>query len=69
MTDKEFLKKVGLKLKCQRIMVELSINDVVEKTGLSYATINHMEKGANDFHILNIKRVATVYGIDIKDVF
>lgn len=69
MTDKEFLKQVSLKLKCQRIMVELSINDVAEKTGLSYATINHMEKGAKDFHVLNIKRVATVYGIDMKEMF
>jgi len=68
MTDKEFLKQLGLKLKCQRIMTELSIKDVVNKTGIGEKTILSMEKGSTDFHILNLKRLATVYGIEFKDV-
>jgi DNA-binding XRE family transcriptional regulator len=69
MTDKEFLKHLGLKLKCHRIMTDLSVKQVAEKTGIHEATINKMEKGANDFHILTLKRIATVYGIELKEVF
>lgn len=68
MTDKEFLKTLGLKLKCQRIMAELSIKQVVEKTGLSDATILSMERGTTDFRILNLKRVITTYGVELKEV-
>ncbi len=68
MTDKEFLKQLGLKLKCQRIMTELTVKDVAEKTGLYATTILEMEKGASNFHILNLKRIANVYGIELKEV-
>lgn len=68
MTDKEFLKQLGLKLKCQRIMVELSVNEVADKTGLYYKTINQIERGVTDFHILNLKRLATCYGMEVKDL-
>ena len=68
MTDKEFLKQLGLRLKCQRIMTELSVKDVVTKSGLSLDTILDIEKGARDFHILNLKRIASVYGIELREV-
>jgi transcriptional regulator with XRE-family HTH domain len=68
MTDKEFLKQLGLKLKCQRVMIELSVNDVAGKTGLHAATIHNIEKGAQDFHILNLRRLALVYGVEIKEM-
>jgi transcriptional regulator with XRE-family HTH domain len=68
MEDKEFLKQLGLRLKCQRIMKELSVNEVSKKTGLHAATINMMERGAKDFHVLNLKRIASAYGMDIKEI-
>ncbi len=69
MTDKEFLKQLGLKLKCQRIMTELSVKDVVTKSGLNIDTILDIEKGASNFHILNLKKIVAVYGIEIKEIF
>jgi DNA-binding XRE family transcriptional regulator len=69
MTDKEFLKHLGLRLKCHRIMTELTVKQVAEKTGIHSATVTNIEKGANDFHMLTLKRMATVYGIELKDVF
>jgi transcriptional regulator with XRE-family HTH domain len=68
MTDKEFLKQLGLKLKCQRIMVEMEIKDVADKSGLHRSTINKMESGIKDFHILNLRRLVDVYGIEMKEV-
>lgn len=68
MTDKEFLKQLGLKLKCQRIMTELSVKDVANKSGLSIDTIQDIERGKTNTHILNLKRIVNVYGIDIKEV-
>ncbi len=68
MEDKVFLKQLGLPLKCQRIMKELSVQDVAKQTGLSMPTIASMEKGAKDFHVLNLKRLATAYGIELKEV-
>ena len=69
MEDKEFLKQLGLRLKCQRIMKDLSVQAVSKQTGLHRATINLIEKGAKDFHVLNLKRIATAYGIELKEVF
>lgn len=69
MEDKEFLKQLGLKLKCQRIMKELTVLAVAKQTGLHPSTINKIENGTKDFHILNLKRIITAYGVDMKDVF
>ena len=68
MEDKEFLKQLGLKLKCQRIMKELSVQAVSKQTGLHDSTILQMEKGKKDFHILNLKRIMTAYAIEMKNV-
>jgi transcriptional regulator with XRE-family HTH domain len=69
MTDKEFLKQLGLKLKCQRIMTELEIKDVASKSGLHPQTIQKIERGTKDFHILSLRRLANVYSIELKEVF
>jgi transcriptional regulator with XRE-family HTH domain len=68
MTDKEFLKQLGLKLKCQRIMVEMEIKDVADKSGLHRTTIAKIERGVKDFHILNLRRLADVYSIELNEV-
>ena len=68
MTDKEFLKQLGLRLKCQRIMVELTTKQVAEKTGICQATIQSIEKGSSDFHMLNLRKLSIVYGVEMKDV-
>ena len=68
MEDKEFLKQLGLRLKCQRIMKELSVQAASKQTGLHASTILDIEKGAKDFHVLNLKRLATAYGIELKEV-
>lgn len=69
MTDKEFLKQLGLKLKCQRIMAELTVKDVANKTGLNEDTILFMERGIRNYTILNLKKVVSVYGGNLKDLF
>lgn len=68
MEDKAFLKQVGLRLKCQRIMAEVSTKEASKRTGLHIVTINKMENGATDFCILSLKRLMTAYGKDIKEV-
>ena len=49
-------------------MKELSIKDAAKQTGLNRITIQSIEKGATDFHVLNLKRIATAYGIELKEV-
>jgi DNA-binding XRE family transcriptional regulator len=68
MEDKEFLKQLGLRLKCQRIMKETSVQTASKQTGLSEDTILKIEKGTTDFHILNLKRLVSAYGIEMKEV-
>lgn len=55
MRNKEFFKQLGLKLIAKGIMVELSVKDVTNKSGLHPVTIQKIEKGAKDFHILNLR--------------
>lgn len=68
MEDKEFLKQLGLRLKCQRIMKELTVQQVAKQTGLADSTILKIERGMKDFHILNLKRIMTAYGVEMKEV-
>lgn len=69
MEDKEFLKQLGLKLKCQRIMKEMSVQSASKQTGLHAGTILDIEKGTKDFHILNLKRLMNAYGVELKEIF
>jgi DNA-directed RNA polymerase subunit N (RpoN/RPB10) len=49
MNGKEFLDQLGLKLKCQRIMAELSIKEVQIKHGFTLALFNLLKKALRIF--------------------
>lgn len=68
MDNKEFLKQIGLKLKCQRIMKELTIQDVSDKTGLSRVAIQDIEKGKSNFHVITLKIIVETLGFNVIDI-
>jgi len=68
MTHAEFLKKVGIELKVARIRAGMTTAQVIKSTGLSKASINHIEGGKVDAHILSYKRICDAIGVDMKDI-
>lgn len=67
MSNKEFLKKIGIEMKVSRIRKGLSLKEVGELTGLHQSTIGAIENGKKDAHILNYKRIADAVGVEIKN--
>jgi len=67
MTHKEYLQKVGLEIKVARIRKSMSVQDVSKATGLHDGTINKVERGVKDTHILTYKRIADALQIEMKD--
>lgn len=69
MTNKEFLKKVGMELRVAKTRSGLTSVQIAKLTGLHKQTISGMLSGNADAHILNYKRVCDVLGVQMKDIF
>ena len=67
MSNKEFLKRLGMELKVARIRKGMSRVDVVKLTGVNPNTISLIELGKNDAKILTLKRMIDALGMDMKD--
>lgn len=67
MTDKEYLTKVGIEIKVARIRKGMSTKDICQVTGLNDNTLNYIERGKKDAHILTYKRICNALGMEMKD--
>ena len=61
------LQSVGQRIKSCRIDQGLEIEDISEMTGLSYNTINNIEKG-EETHFSNIIEVSFALGMHLKEL-
>ncbi len=67
MSNKEYLKAIGMEVRVARIRKGLSTPQLAKLTGLSKAAINELELGKNNFQILTLKRIADVLEIPVSD--
>ena len=59
---------VGQRIKSCRISKGLEIEDISEMTGLSYNTLNNIEKG-EETHFSNIIEISFALGLHLKELF
>lgn len=67
MSNKEYLKRIGLELKVARIRKALKQEDLVRMTGVSWGAKSRIELGKADAHILTLKRMADALDLNMKD--
>ncbi len=61
-----FLKEMGAKVKAARKAKKLSIEKLGELTGMNMSSIWFIENGQRNAHLLSLKGIADVLGVDVK---
>lgn len=69
MSEGEFLKLMGAKIKKFRKDRKLSLPELSRRTGIDMSNLWFVENGQRNTHILTLKRIADVFEIDIKELF
>ena len=67
MSNGEYLKEMGRKIKSVREAKGLYLRDLGKLCNLHYGAICEIEKGKRDSHILTLKNIADKLEVDVKD--
>lgn len=68
MSDKDYLKQIGLELRIARMRKALKQDDVVRMTGITMGALSRLEQGKANGKILNYRRIAEALGISLKEI-
>ncbi len=63
----QFLKSLGRKVKLARVSKGMTLAKLSELTGMHGASIGIIENGKVNVHILNLKAIADILEVDVKD--
>jgi transcriptional regulator with XRE-family HTH domain len=67
MSNGEYLKEMGRKIKLAREAKGLYLRDLGKLCNLHYGAICEIEKGKRDSHILTLKNIADKLEVDVKE--
>lgn len=67
MTDGQFLKQMGSKIKAARKAKKLSLEKLSKLTGVDMSNLWFIEDGKRNAHIITLKSIADVLNVDVKD--
>lgn len=67
MTNGEYLKQMGARIRALRRAKGISMRKLVTLCPLHKSSISEIENGKRDCHILTLKMLADVLGVDVKD--
>lgn len=68
MTDEEFLKKVGERIRERRKLLGLSQDKLAESVGLNRTAITRIEGGGINFTIKLIRKIAKEIGVEVSEL-
>ncbi len=68
MNVKVNMKDTGKKLNKLRIYNNLTLEDVVENTGISKYLLNNIESGVSNISVLNLVKLCRLYKVNVDDV-
>lgn len=68
MDNKEFLKKIGLKLKVIRTLKGLSQDDIVNKLDIDKSYYSKVERGLTNPTIIYMKNLSEILDIKLEDL-
>ena len=67
MSNGEYLKKMGAKIRAVRRAKGISLHQIVTLCPLHKSSISEIENGKRDSHILTLKMLADILKVDVKD--
>ncbi len=62
-----FLKEMGLKIRLARKAKNITLQEMCVATNIARDNLSIVERGKRNCHILSLKSIADVLGMDIKD--
>lgn len=62
-----FLKEMGDKIRAARKAKKIPINEMATLTKIDMSNLSFLERGMRNCHILSLKSIADVLGLDVKD--
>ncbi len=68
MENKEFLKKIGLKLKVIRSLRGMSQDDIVNKLDIDKSYYSKVERGLTNPTLLYMKNLAEILDVKLEDI-
>ena len=68
MDDKEFLKKIGLKLKVIRSLRGMSQDEIVNKLDIDKSYYSKVERGLTNPTLLYMKNLAEILDVNLEDL-
>ena len=68
MENKEFLKKIGLKLKVIRSLRVMSQDDIVNKLDIDKSYYSKVERGLTNPTLLYMKNLAEILDVKLEDI-
>jgi len=66
MSNGEYLKEMGRKIKLARVEKGLYLRDLGKLCNMHYGAICEIEQGKRDSHILTLKNIADKLEVDVK---
>ncbi len=68
MRNRDYLQQMGSKIRSVRVRAGLTQKQVAELVPMKRYSLTKIECGRADSHILMLKRIADVLGVDIKEL-
>ncbi|MDB5278832.1 MAG: Helix-turn-helix domain [Ferruginibacter sp.] len=67
MSNGEYLKLVGAKVKAARRKRKMTLQQVGKDIGIHYSSISFLENGKSNMHLLTLKGIADLFKMNVKD--
>ena len=69
MTNEEFLKDMGKKVREIRRSKAISLNKMVELSGIHKSSLSELENGKRNSYSLTLKTIADILEVEVSDFF
>lgn len=67
MSNEAYLVAMGQKIRTARKAKKIPINVMAERTKIDMSNLSFLERGMRNCHLLSLKSIADVLGMDVKD--
>jgi transcriptional regulator with XRE-family HTH domain len=67
MRNDTFLLEIGQKVRAARKAKKIPINEMAVLTKIDMSNLSFLERGMRNCHILSLKSIADVLGMDVKE--
>lgn len=67
MENDTFLIEMGQKIRAARKAKKIAIDEMAKRTKIDLSNLSFLERGMRNCHVLSLKSIADVLGMDVKE--